>query len=77
MKTKLNRYIPVSIKNFIDNKLHVYIKWNKDLSSKIYSLDKEGLIVICDTILRMAGSRDIDRNNLVQIQTTPLLLIHQ
>lgn len=71
MKTKkLNRYIPVSIKNFIDNKLHIYIKWNKDLSSKIYSLDKEGLIVICDTILRMAGSRDTDMNNLVQIQTT-------
>jgi hypothetical protein len=69
--TRLNRYIPVSIKNFIDNKLHIYIKYNnKDLSSKIYSLDKEGLIIICDTILRMAGSRDININNLVQIQTT-------
>ena len=69
MTPKLNRYIPTSIINFIENKLHIYIKWSNDLSSKIYYLDNEGLIIICDIILRIAGSRDIDNNNLVEIQT--------
>ena len=67
---KLNRYIPDSIKKFIDNRLHIYIKWGKDLSSNIYRLDKEGLIVICDTILRVAGTRDCDSNNYTEIQST-------
>ncbi len=65
----LNRYIPKEINNFINNRLHIFVKWNKDLSSTIYSLNKEELIIICDLILRIAGSRDIDDNNLVQIQT--------
>jgi len=66
MKT-INRYIPNQVKDFIDGRLHCHIKWNKDLTSKIYNLDKEGLIIICDTILRVAGSRDIDNNNFVEI----------
>ena len=67
MKYSINRYIPKPINNFIKNRIHCYIKWDKDLSSKIYSLDSEGLIVICDTILRVAGSRDLDKDNYVEI----------
>jgi len=69
MKKQVKRYIPQLINNFLTNKTHIFIKWNKDLTSTIYNLDSEGLIIICDTILRVSGSRDIKENNFCEIQT--------
>jgi hypothetical protein len=69
MKKQVKRYVPQIINNFLKNKTHIFIKWNKDLTSTIYNLDSEGLIIICDTILRVSGSRDIKENNFCEIQT--------
>lgn len=66
----VKRYIPSGIDDFLKSRKHIHIKWNKDLSSEIYELDYDGLVIICDTILRISGSRDIDKNNFVEIQTT-------
>lgn len=64
---KVKRYIPTGINDFLKSKKHFYIKWNKDLSSEIYELDYDGLVIICDTILRISGNRDINGNNFVEI----------
>ena len=70
MKNYPKRYIPASIDDYLKNHTHSYIKWNsKDLSSDIISLDYDGLVIACDTILRVSGSRDIDNNNFCEIQT--------
>lgn len=69
MKKQVKRYIPQLVNNFLANKTHILIKWNKDLTSTIYDLDSEGLIIACDTILRVSGSRDIKDNNFCEIQT--------
>lgn len=66
---KVKRYIPEKINNFLLNNIHIHIKFNKDLSSTIHQLDYEGLVIICDTILRVGGTRDIDKNNYCEIQT--------
>lgn len=68
MKRKsFKRYIPKSIQTFINNKIHLHIKWNKDLSSSIYELDKEGLIVTVDTVLRVSSSRELNKEGFVEI----------
>lgn len=67
---RVKRYIPNLVKEFIDRRLHVFVKWKKDLSSEIWNLDKEGLIIVCDTILRIAGSREITTKNFVEIGTS-------
>jgi hypothetical protein len=64
----VKRYIPEQIDDYLKNHPHIFIKWNKDLSSEIVQLDYEGLVIACDTILRVSGSRDIDKNNLCEIQ---------
>ena len=64
----VKRYIPEQIDDYLKNHPHIFIKWNKDLSSEIIQLDYEGLVIACDTILRVSGSRDIDKNNLCEIQ---------
>jgi hypothetical protein len=65
----VKRYIPEKIDDYLKNHPHIFIKWNKDLSSEIIQLDYEGLVIACDTILRVSGSRDIDKNNFCEIQT--------
>ena len=65
---KVLRYIPTPIKNFLDKKTHIHIKWNNDLSSDVITLDVEGLIICCDTILRLASQRSPDERNFVEIQ---------
>lgn len=65
---EIKRYIPEQIQKFLENRAHIYIKWLDLFNSKIYVLDKEGLIIACDTILRVAGSRDLDKNNMCEIQ---------
>lgn len=64
----VKRYIPEQIDDYLKNHPHIFIKWNKDLSSEIIQLDYEGLVIACDTILRVSGSRDIDKNNFCEIQ---------
>lgn len=64
----IKRYIPVKINEILSSKKHIYIRWNKDLSSDMYELDYEGLVITCDTILRIAGTRGLDENNYVEIQ---------
>lgn len=74
MSKNIKRYIPKSILEFIKNRFHIFIKWDKDLSSKIISLnepeDREAMIIICDIILRIAGSRDLEENDFIQINST-------
>jgi hypothetical protein len=65
----VKRYIPSGINDFLKSRKHIHIKWNKDLTSEIYELDYEGLVIACDTILRIAGRREIDKNNFVEIQS--------
>lgn len=61
------RYIPNKINEFLKKENHNFIKWNKDLSSNIYKLDYEGLVVIVDMILRIAGTKEVDKNHFVEI----------
>jgi hypothetical protein len=68
MKKYPKRYVPELVDNYLKNHIHTHIKWNKDLSSEIISLDYEGLVIACDTILRVSGSRELDRNNFCEIQ---------
>jgi hypothetical protein len=70
MKNYPKRYIPQNLDNWLKTHTHVHIKWNKDLTSDIISLDYDGLVITTDTILRVAGSRDLDKNNLCEIQST-------
>jgi len=64
----VKRYIPTQINNFLKRRIHIHIKWNKDLSSEIVTLDYEGLVIACDTILRVSGTRNTDKNNMCEIQ---------
>ena len=63
----VRRYIPDGVDEFLKERKHIHTKWNKDLSSEIYELDYEGLVIACDTILRIAGNRETDNNNFVEI----------
>lgn len=68
MKNYPKRYIPETLDNWFKTHTHIHIKWNKDLSTDIISLDYDGLVIACDTVLRVAGSRDINKNNFCEIQ---------
>ena len=65
----IKRYIPEDLDALLKSKKHFHTKWNKDLSSEVYELDYEGLVIACDTILRIAGKRELDSNNFVEIQS--------
>jgi len=65
---RIKRYIPKTISLFLDSQDHKIVKWNNDLSSNIVSLDKEGLTIACDTIIRISGSRELDKNGYCEIQ---------
>lgn len=65
----VKRYIPNGVDKFLKENKHYHIKCCKDLSTEIIELDYEGLVIACDTILRIAGSRDTDLNNFVEISS--------
>jgi len=69
MKNYPKRYIPNSVNHYLKNHIHTHIKWNKDLSSEIITLDYDGLVIACDTVLRVSGSRDINKDNFCEIQS--------
>lgn len=69
--SQVNRYIPTKIKNFIFNNKHILSKYlNNDIFNlKMYELSNDGLVIVVDTIIRIAGSRDINKDNLCEIQS--------
>lgn len=65
----VKRYIPVLVNDFLKSRKHFHIKWDKNLDSEIYELDYDGLVIIVDIIYRVAGTRNIDNDNFVEIQS--------
>lgn len=68
---KVVRYVPNSVNKFLISNIHTIVKWNnKDLSSEIVKLDYESLVSVVDTVLRMSGLHEMDRNNYVDIPSS-------
>ena len=65
---KINRYIPIKINEFLLNRVHIYIEYKSLFEQINHILDYEGLVITIDTILRVSGTRDIDKNNFCEIQ---------
>lgn len=55
MSKSINRYIPEPVLNFLNSTIHLHIKYESIFEYKTYNLDIEGLVVICDIIIRMSG----------------------
>jgi hypothetical protein len=67
MDNLVKRYIPRKVDDYLRSKKHFLVRWNRDLTSEILELDYDGLVFICDTILRVAGTRDLDQRDFVDI----------
>lgn len=63
----INRYIPKPIHDYLMDRIHIHIKWKDLFESEICILDNEGLIIACDTVLRVSGSRDLNRKGFCEI----------
>lgn len=68
--SNVKRYIPVLVNKFLQNRIHIHFNHKDLFETKVYNLDIEGLIIIVDTILRIGGSRDINKDNFVEIKST-------
>lgn len=64
---KVKRYVPIPIYDFLKCRKHNHIKYKSLFESEIVHLEIDGLIVVCDTVIRVSGIRNLDDKNFCEV----------